>query len=159
MIFTSAMTVPTLLLAFTQICSSLLHLTSGQEVPSRLRESHKMNCLPYEVDETNCLHNGSCFAIEVLDPKSKSGDFIRMIQCQCTAKFEGPRCQYQAIAPDLKVAQVPVGPLVILCIALLLLLVIMFAVYLLNGRGTKCRYTDSQNPHIVNLYTNSSLQS
>ena len=50
-------------------------------------------CTAEEDQEMGCRNGGTCFALET--------DQGRVRACHCTSEFEGVKCQYQKIDPDL----------------------------------------------------------
>ncbi len=62
-------------------------------------ETHKKDCLPKEIKRAKCLNQGTCFVIEVFNPNSAQP--VRTVACHCLPDFEGKRCQYQAVPPEL----------------------------------------------------------
>ena len=50
-------------------------------------------CTAEEDQEMRCMHGGTCFALRIGQG--------RAIACHCLYGFDGERCEYQKIDPDL----------------------------------------------------------
>ncbi len=95
-----------------------------QETTTKKEETHKKDCTPKEVKQARCMNKGICFVIEIFNPNTVHP--IRTVGCHCKAEYEGKRCQYQAIPPDLL-------PVTGACVGLNKYVIVIIAVVLVAG--------------------------